>query len=306
MNSKKTLSILLLILASTSCLMAQSGLVGDYYTGTDFNQKILTRTDSKIDFYWDKVAPAPGIDPYSFSIRWKGMLKAPKTGIYKFRARVDDGIVVKVDGKKIIDAWKLNDSEGYEGSIFLTADTYHNLVIEYFNGMVEGEIRLYWQIPGTPEQLVSAEYLYKPGTKLPDPGKPKPKKEKPKTPPKPPVVATNTVVPKDTLEKYTPKNIQFEQGKSQLVGNSLKELDLLASFLLRNKGLTLQIEGHTDKLGDPAKNLTLSELRAKAVADYLIQKGINSQRIQHKGYGDTRPLVAGKNPLNRRVVFVIE
>jgi outer membrane protein OmpA-like peptidoglycan-associated protein len=292
---------------TANLLFAQAGLVGDYYNGSSFDKKVFSRTDSKIDFYWDQVAPAKDMDPNSFSIRWKGMIKSPKAGIYKFRARVDDGIRVKIDGKLVIDAWKLNDSEGYEGSIFLSGNTLHSIVVEYFNGMVEGEIHLYWQIPGSQEQLIAAEYLYKPSTSLPDTGKPKPPKKKAQTPPpSQPVAAKPTPVSKDTLEKYTPKNIQFEQRKSLLVGSSFAELNLLAGFLKRNQALNLQIEGHTDKMGDPAKNLLLSEERAKSVADYLIKQGIAPQRIQHKGFGDTRPLVSGKNALNRRVAFIIQ
>ena len=94
-----------------------------------------------------------------------------------------------------------------------------------------------------------------------------------------------------------------------MLTESEPELDRLAGFLLRNPKYRLAIEGHTDHIGNAAKNQVLSEQRAQTVANYLTQKGVDSQRISYKGYGDTRPLVREAdgvaNPINRRVEFFI-
>jgi len=57
-----------------------------------------------------------------------------------------------------------------------------------------------------------------------------------------------------------------------------------------NPTLKIEISGHTDNVGKPADNLTLSNNRAKSVVGYLASKGIASQRLVAKGYGETKPV----------------
>lgn len=69
--------------------------------------------------------------------------------------------------------------------------------------------------------------------------------------------------------------------------------------------MVIQLEGHTDYLGDPAKNMKLSEQRVEAVRSYLVSKGIHKNRIKLKAFGGTMPLSRDNTPeghrLNRRV-----
>ncbi len=323
-------------------LYAQPGLVGEYYDGRNFDRKIMTRTDAKIEFVWNNVAPAAGMDPSDFSVRWKGRIKTPEAGEYRFRAHVDDGIRVKVGDKMVINAWGMHDSEPFSGTVYLEANRFYDLQVDYFNGLLEGEIQLYWQLPsqkpvfggafGYNDKVIDSKFFYQPTSmQLPAPNqniahnpktnnpppvntsKPKPVANKP-TAPKPapakPVVHTfaqASDVPADTLEKYLPKNILFVQSKSIMLAQSEPELDRLSGFLVRNPALRLSVEGHTDNHGDSAKNLILSKERARVVADYLAGKGVAAERIKSEGYGDTRPLqtIASGNVKNRRVEFKI-
>jgi len=336
----RTISLLILCLFSNFS-QAQQGLIGEYYDGTSFDKKVMTRTDAQINFVWDNVAPAKGMDPERFSIRWKGKIKTPERGQYYFRAHVDDGIRVKVNGKMVIDAWGMHDSERFTGSTWLEAGRYYDVSVEYFNGMLEGEIQLYWHLPsekkdGKKDRIISGSYFFKeePPVVAAVTPKPKPKpvpKKKPVTPPakKPTVTTTQkskvetpapaqevaeakpeppakaAAVPADTLRKYIPKNVLFVKTKPTIVPDSYPELDKLGSFLLRNTSLRLNIAGHTDKAGNPANNMRLSEARAQTVAQYLIDKGIAAERITTKGYGDTQPLISKPHPRNRRVEFII-
>ena len=322
-------------------LQAQQGLIGEYYNGENFEEKVFTRTDARIHFVWNNVAPAPGMNPQAFSARWKGRIKAPESGNYLFRAHVDDGIRVKVGNQMVINAWGMHDSEPFSGTVYMEAGRMYDLQVEYFNGLLEGEIQLYWQLPsekplfggafGYNDKPIDSKYYFKPETATATVPKPKPQVTAPKqqTPPKKtttpaqklagvaqkpkPVVTTPAAPPKqepvpaDTLEKYIPKNILFVQGKSIMLSESQPELDRLAGFLLRNPALKLNIEGHTDNHGDSAKNMVLSEERAKVVAEYLSGKGVAARRITSKGYGDTRPLakIATGNAKNRRVEFQV-
>jgi len=71
--------------------------------------------------------------------------------------------------------------------------------------------------------------------------------------------------------------------------------------------LKVRIEGHTDDVGNDAKNLTLSQQRAESVVAYLVKSGVEATRFEAVGFGETKPLVEGKTKkartANRRVEF---
>jgi outer membrane protein OmpA-like peptidoglycan-associated protein len=99
--------------------------------------------------------------------------------------------------------------------------------------------------------------------------------------------------------------IQFEFDKAELRSENRELLSRIAGILLTSKGYSVTIYGHTDDVGSEAYNQELSEKRAQAVRDYLVQAGIGPEIIATKGFGKTKPLVAGKTPearaKNRRV-----
>lgn len=80
-------------------------------------------------------------------------------------------------------------------------------------------------------------------------------------------------------------NVFFDLAKSTLRPESFVELDKLKEFLESNKAVKIEIGGHTDTRGDAKENDLLSTNRAKAVYDYLVEKGIPSARLSFKGYG---------------------
>ncbi|MCJ0743212.1 OmpA family protein [Pedobacter montanisoli] len=87
----------------------------------------------------------------------------------------------------------------------------------------------------------------------------------------------------------TLNNIFFDTNKYELLPPSLIELNLLAEVLKSNPTLIIEIQGHTDNVGDLKTNQKLSENRAKSVYDYLINNGINSKQLTYKGYGENVP-----------------
>ena len=86
------------------------------------------------------------------------------------------------------------------------------------------------------------------------------------------------------------QNIYFQFDKSVILQQSYKELFSLYNLLTDNPKMHIEIGGHTDDQGSVAYNLRLSENRAKAIADYLIAKGINPKRIEFRGYGKSKPI----------------
>jgi len=106
-------------------------------------------------------------------------------------------------------------------------------------------------------------------------------------------------------------NVFYEIDSWQLKKESMTELDNLATLLSDNMNLVIEIGGYTDSTGTENYNISLSEKRALSVVNYLIKKGISSERLKYKGYGNTSPLgdnvTSEGRKLNRRTeVKIIE
>jgi len=121
--------------------------------------------------------------------------------------------------------------------------------------------------------------------------------------PKPASVETN-IEPKRN-EPVILKNVLFKLSTATLLPQSFPELDRLASLMQNKPTMKIRLEGHTDRIGDAASNLKLSQDRVGEVKRYLIQKGILDTRIMTKGYGDTRTICSPPCEANRRVEFVV-
>ncbi|WP_412469069.1 OmpA family protein [Pedobacter sp. KLB.chiD] len=107
----------------------------------------------------------------------------------------------------------------------------------------------------------------------------------------------------------TLKNIFFDTNKFNLLPASIRELDLLIDFLHQNQKVEIEIQGHTDNVGDDQLNEKLSYNRANAVYEYLVKNGIDTKRLTFKGFGASKPIADNKTESgrknNRRTSFVI-
>lgn len=86
------------------------------------------------------------------------------------------------------------------------------------------------------------------------------------------------------------KNVFFETNKYDLKDESRVELMKLHSFMQNNPAVSIEISGHTDNVGNDNDNQTLSENRAQAIYNFLIENGIEADRLSYKGYGETQPI----------------
>lgn len=104
-------------------------------------------------------------------------------------------------------------------------------------------------------------------------------------------------------------NVLFDFDKATIRKEFEKGLDQIAEVLKKYPKLDIVVSGHTDSIGNPSYNQRLSELRAKAIADYLLQRGISQDRISYIGYGDTKPIASNATAegrmKNRRVEIKI-
>jgi outer membrane protein OmpA-like peptidoglycan-associated protein len=107
-----------------------------------------------------------------------------------------------------------------------------------------------------------------------------------------------------------PEQIQFETGRAAIAGRSEALLKRIADKIKANPQVKrIRIEGHTDDVGTAQKNQQLSQERSEAVRAALIRLGIDAERLQAVGYGNSRPLDKRKTndarAKNRRVEFII-
>ncbi|MFO7922307.1 MAG: OmpA family protein [Bacteroidales bacterium] len=110
-------------------------------------------------------------------------------------------------------------------------------------------------------------------------------------------------------EKTILRNIFFEFDSDQLKPESIVELEKLIEFMGNNPGIRIRINGHTDNVGEPGYNMELSERRTESVAAYLVDSGIDKNRIEYAGFGETMPVADNQTEEgraeNRRTEFEI-
>ena len=140
------------------------------------------------------------------------------------------------------------------------------------------------------------------------------------------LVDETPVAPEDSFEKHTNsslmdfekkeigaavilKHILFEPNMIELSENSKFQADTLVDVLKQNPELSIEVFGYTDKSGIEDKNIVLSKNRAKALHDYLIEKGVDSNRLYYSGCGSDNPIASNKyrwgRDINRRIEVVI-
>ena len=103
------------------------------------------------------------------------------------------------------------------------------------------------------------------------------------------------------------RNVEFQTGKADLKPSSKVVLDKIVGIMGKYKNYKIDIDGHTDNVGERRKNEVLSKARAKACYNYLVNTGIAKKRISYQGYGAKRPIEANTSlegrEKNRRVEF---
>lgn len=113
----------------------------------------------------------------------------------------------------------------------------------------------------------------------------------------------------------TLEDVYYDYDKSTLKPESFTALDKLVALLNGNPSMEIELSAHTDSIGTKRYNQRLSEARAKSCVDYLIEKGIDRNRLTYKGYGASMPIAPNSLPdgtdnpegrqKNRRTTFTV-
>lgn len=103
-------------------------------------------------------------------------------------------------------------------------------------------------------------------------------------------------------------DIHFDTGKASIKPESQPIIDQIVALMKGNTSLKVSVEGHTDNVGTPASNKTLSDARARSVADAVTRQGIDAKRLSSAGFGQERPVADNRSEegraKNRRVELV--
>ncbi len=104
---------------------------------------------------------------------------------------------------------------------------------------------------------------------------------------------------RDYARIFTLDNVYFDVNKWDIKPECEPAIDNLYNSLVLNPSMHIEIAGHTDSDGDAQENLILSQHRAESVMHYLIAKGLNTKRVQAKGYGEYKPIAPNDSAPNK-------
>jgi OOP family OmpA-OmpF porin len=127
------------------------------------------------------------------------------------------------------------------------------------------------------------------------------------TPYRPDIPSDNTPIPSldfknlNVGDKLILENVYFDIDKYELLPTSLETLNELYAALLKYSTIYIEISGHTSTTGGYTHNVTLSKNRAKAVLQFLVEKGINLNRLTSAGYGSDSPIAPNSTEENRQM-----
>jgi outer membrane protein OmpA-like peptidoglycan-associated protein len=103
------------------------------------------------------------------------------------------------------------------------------------------------------------------------------------------------------------RNVEFRESSAELRTNALSLLDEIAEIATDCPTVSITVTGHTDNTGNESTNRVLSEARAKSVVTYLIERGVEPQRLTTNGAGSAGPIAsnddAAGRQVNRRIEF---
>jgi hypothetical protein len=139
-----------------------TGLLGTYRNVG--SSSTVTRTDSAVNFRFSD-SPITGVAADRFAVTWTGKLQAQYNETYTFTTHADDGLVLWIDGVKLIDRWMFHGVE-QSATITLAAGQQYDIRIDYHDVAHDGFVKVWWASPSTPRELLPTSQLF-PATQAP-------------------------------------------------------------------------------------------------------------------------------------------
>ncbi len=135
-----------------------AGLKGEYFNNKNLQgPPEVVRTDEQINFDWSRGRPTPQVNEDNFSVRWTGKFTPPESGKYQLGAVADDGVRIYLDGKPIVDVWKVdqpNQIRTVMKEVTLEAGRDYDIRIEYYDDLRSAIAKFIWTFPRFSERLI--------------------------------------------------------------------------------------------------------------------------------------------------------
>ncbi len=142
---------------SHGLLQREGGLTGRYYRGTKWSGKpFMIRKDRVIFFEWDKQGPPL---PGSFSVEWNGTIQIEKPGLYTFITESDDGSMLYIDNRLVVDNDGIHAPKWEIGRIRLEPGR-HSIRLRYYNAKFGAVMKLFWKPQGKHQEIVPAKVFH--------------------------------------------------------------------------------------------------------------------------------------------------
>lgn len=208
-----------------------------------------------------------------FAVDYKVRFGIKAKGWYRFKVQSDDGSILYIDDKELINNGGQHKPKSKEDSIFLEKGN-HKLRLKYFQGFIPLLCLRLWIAPRDSSYKIFNIKDY-------------------------PLLRIDK---KETIMTLTISDaLLFEVGEHQLTDSAVGRLEAFRSRLRDIKEpYRIDIIGHTDDQGTSDYNLGLSEKRAEAVRSFFMAQGLDGQSIRAKGMGEQQPLVPNDSPKNRQ------
>jgi outer membrane protein OmpA-like peptidoglycan-associated protein len=190
------------------------------------------------------------------------------------------GIVISLtapDGKKYYA--EESDAEGYAEVLVPAGQTYDLVYLSLGRKEISAKV----PVEDEPDQTIKLTLRYK-------------RNDDPKS-----VTRTLNAAPRFVLA-----GVEFDTAKATIREESFGRLDTVVEYMLHKPSSRIEISGHTDNVGNPKANKTLSKKRAEACREYLAKKGVDARRMEAVGYGDEKPIASNSTDEGRQANRRIE
>ena len=143
-----------------------TGLTGQYYSDTNLQNLVLTRTDPTVNFTWpNDTAPVAGLPADNWSVKWTGQVQAQYSEAYTFTTVSDDGLRLYVNGQLVINDWTYHAATTDNSApIQLVAGQMYSIEMAYFEGSGGATAQLRWSSASTPAGVIPTSQLYTAGS----------------------------------------------------------------------------------------------------------------------------------------------
>ncbi len=139
-----------------------NGLLGTYYSGSNFTGTSYQRVDTGVNFDWGSTNPSPmaGIGPNNWSARWQGAIIADYSETYTFHVSGDDGFRLYVNGQLLVDRMENHsNADSYTGTIDLVAGQAYSFRLDYTQEYSEASIKVEWSSASQAREVIDAHHF---------------------------------------------------------------------------------------------------------------------------------------------------